>query len=122
MFNIFAILASTLLFTGAFGDPNGVYCGSYMGTMVTGKVNVKPKDMNFDLAVIAFEKHYSCTAIQYELTKKKNHLIVSDVRDPNSCLGHMLQSNGLTIDVDYDLEADEIKLDLGITTLQLSRC
>ena len=103
-------------------EPSGAYCGNYMGHMVTGKAVMSKKDHTFDLAVKALGNAFSCEGIKYELQGKGDHVLVPDALNPDSCLGSMLHSNGLSLAVTYDLGSNKVVLDLGITKLQLKSC
>ena len=114
-----ALIAVVVLVTA---EPNGAYCGSYMGSMVTGKAVMNSKSHSFDLNVKAFGKSFSCEDIKFELNGKEGHVLVPDAMDAKSCLGDMLHSNGLSLDVSYDLRHNKVTLDLGVTKLDLKSC
>lgn len=106
----------------------GEYCGSYMAGMVSGKVKMQPSSSSetpstFDLNVKAFgNAEAGCTAIVYKLEEKTGRISVPDSDNPTSCLGQMLASGGLVLDVAFDARKDSVSLDLGVGKLSLSHC
>lgn len=102
---------------------SGNYCGSYMANMVSGKVSMNPSESTFDLTVKAFSNpEVGCKGIKYALDAKSGKVSVPDAGNPSSCLGDMLASGGLGLDVSFDSSKGSVRLDLGIAKLNLARC
>lgn len=118
----------TLLKAGGGGGKKGThklggsYCGSYMANMVSGKVTMNT-DETFDLTIKAFSNpEVGCKNIKFSYDEKTGKVVVPDAAKPSSCLGDLLNSGGLSLEVSFDSSKGSVKLDLGIAKLNLANC
>lgn len=120
---VLACLPSTAAALKTQHEPSGSYCGSYMANMVIGKVTMNSNSNTFDLSVKAFGNNEStCRSIQYVWDRSSGQVSVPDAHNSKSCLGDLLASGGLSLDVSYDAAKDTVQLDLGIAKLTLRHC
>ena len=107
------------LSVGYTGGPSGTYCGTYM-MMTKGTVTIHAAERTFDLTVSAFGSNYECHGTKYRLLGE-NSLDVPDASDPNTCIGGMVKSNGISLNVYYHGD-EQVTLDLGIASITMEHC
>lgn len=101
--------------------PHGKYCGSYSFGLVSGTVVFDDTAKNFDLAFDGLGAHVKCDKEAYSMNADGT-LAVPGATATADCLGSVLSSNGLSLDVLYHHDDDTLDLDLGLASLTVKRC
>jgi hypothetical protein len=115
------LLAFVSLANAKTQGPHGKYCGSYSFGLVSGTVNFDDTMMNFDLSFDGLGAHVKCTKEAYSINADGT-LAVPGATASADCLGSVLNSNGLSLDVLYHHDDDTLDLDLGLASLTVKRC
>ncbi|KAG5481801.1 hypothetical protein LSCM4_06877 [Leishmania orientalis] len=102
--------------------PNGSYCGRYASDLVVGNVSVRYEERDFDLTMKGLGMNLNCKKEKFEYDMATHHLLVLGINDPRDCIGSVIKSTGLSLDVTYDPTLDIITLDFGFTRILCKKC
>lgn len=102
--------------------PDGKYCGSLSLGVIKGEVFARPLESLFDFHMEGLNHNVTCRNETYIYNPATQHADVPGSRDPEDCLGELLLSANITLDVVYYPKKDEVKLDFGFSKIKCKKC
>ena len=102
--------------------PDGTYCGNYGGGLVVGNVTTQTGSDKFDMIMVGLGLDMTCENETFIYDPTTHHAKVPGATDPHDCLGSVLTDGGLTLDVLYKPDVDQLILDLGFTKINCKKC
>eukprot|EP00796_Vickermania_ingenoplastis_P011226 gene11226-7797_t len=102
--------------------PDGKYCGSFSVGLIKGELHVHQPKQVFDIHLEGMNHNRTCSDEAYRYDRPAERLIVPGAEDPADCLGDLLASAKLHLNVTYAPDVDNIRLDLGFTFIDCHPC